>query len=362
MNGANKCTHDTVRERALVGTWVMDEVRLAVSKGYCVVEVFEVYEYVVTQYDRQSGEGGLFVEYINSFLKLKAEASGYPMWVSSPEDEDRFINAFYTSEGILLDKNEIRLNAARRALAKLFLNSFWGKLTERNNRTRSKMITDPQELYRFLVMPGIEVVNLMIASDQVCWASWRYAEEEKIPSLRHTNEVIGSYVTTGARIHLYKYLDKLQERALYCDTDSVLYIQDDDKPILIECGDNLGDMTNELKPNEFIDEFVSGGPKNYAYRICNRDASKESKTVCKVRGITLNYSSVQVVKFDMLKQMILKGEPEVVMVHTKKKIKRKREPGGCVSIITEPEDKMYRITFLKRRRQADNTSLPFGYK
>ena len=362
MNGANECTHDTVRERALVGTWVIDEVRLAVSKGYRIVKVYEVYEYAVTQYDRQGDEGGLFVEYINTFLKLKAEASGYPVWVSSSEDEDRFINAFYMSEGILLDKNEIRPNAAKRALAKLCLNSFWGKLTEKNNRTKSKMITDPRELYRFLVTPGIEVVNLMFASDQVCWASWRYAEDEKIPNLRHTNEVIGAYVTTGARIHLYKYLDKLQERALYCDTDSVLYIQDDDKPALIQCGDNLGDMTNELKPNEFIHEFVSGGPKNYAYKISNRDASKEPKTVCKVRGITLNYTAIQVVKFDVLKQMILRGEPDVVMVHTEKKIKRKRKLEGCVSIITEPEDKMYRISFFKRRRLADNTSLPFGYK
>src|SRR5215510_5728197 len=351
-----------VRVEAEENCLALDEVRLAVSKGYRIVKVYEVYEYAVTQYDRQGDEGGLFVEYINTFLKLKAEASGYPVWVSSSEDEDRFINAFYMSEGILLDKNEIRPNAAKRALAKLCLNSFWGKLTEKNNRTKSKMITDPRELYRFLVTPGIEVVNLMFASDQVCWASWRYAEDEKIPNLRHTNEVIGAYVTTGARIHLYKYLDNLQERALYCDTDSVLYIQDDDKPALIQCGDNLGDMTNELKPNEFIHEFVSGGPKNYAYKISNTDASKEPKTVCKVRGITLNYTAIQVVKFDVLKQMILRGEPDVVMVHTEKKIKRKRKLEGCVSIITEPEDKKYRISFFKRRRLADNTSLPFGYK
>jgi len=324
--------------------------------------VFEVYEYAVTQYDKASDEGGLFVEYINTFLKLKAEASGYPTWVSTSQDEDRFIDAFKASEGIFLDKDKIQPNAARRALAKLCLNSFWGKLCERNNRPRSKMITDPQELYRFLVTPGIEVMNLAIVSDSVCWASWRYAEEEEIPNLRHTNEVIGAYVTAGARMHLYKYLDKLRERALYCDTDSVLYIQDDEPPY-IEYGDNLGDMTNELRPDEYIDEFVSGGPKNYAYRICNRgDASKDPKTVCKVRGITLNYSAIQSVCFDVLKQMILRGEPEVVTVRTEKKIKRKRTLGGCVTIVTEPEDKKYSITFLKRRRLGNNTSLPFGYK
>ena len=55
------------------------------------LEVDEVYEYNVTQYDRASGESGLFVQYNNTFLKLKAEASGYPSWVRTPADEDRYI-------------------------------------------------------------------------------------------------------------------------------------------------------------------------------------------------------------------------------------------------------------------------------
>jgi hypothetical protein len=350
----------------LVGTWVADEVRLAVEKGYRVIEVHEVYEYEITQYDPTTGEGGIFAQYIDTFLKLKAEASGFPDWVRCPEDEDRYICNFHTSEGLELNKTAIHPNPAKRALAKLCLNSLWGKLTERNNRTKSKMITDPCELYRFLVTPGVEVVNLMFASDEVVWVSWRYTSEEKVPALKHTNEVIGAYVTTGARIHIYRFLDRLQERALYCDTDSLLFIQDVRGPRLIECGDNLGDMTNELKPGEYIDEFVSGGPKNYAYKICNRDLSKNPKTVCKVRGITLNYSASHLVNFTVIRDMVLKGVPDVVNVKTEKKIKRKRKgmtEGGsaCVSLITEPEDKIYRLSFLKRRRQNDNTSVPFGY-
>jgi hypothetical protein len=212
----------------------------------------------------------------------------------------------------------------------------------------------------------VEVMNLIFASDEAVWASWGFAAEEKIPTLRHTNEVIGAYVATGASLHLYKYLDLLQERALYCDTDSVLYIQDESEPRLIEFGDNLGDMTNELKTGEYTDEFVSVVPKNYAYKICNRDVTKEPKTVCKVRGITLNYSASQLVNFDVIKDMIVNGEPDVVMVRTNKKIKRKtkgRTAVGCavISLITEPEE-MYKISFFKRRRLTDNTSVPFGYK
>jgi len=50
----------------------MDEVRLAVEKGYRILDTYENYEYQVTQYNPETGEGGIFVDYINTFLKLKA--------------------------------------------------------------------------------------------------------------------------------------------------------------------------------------------------------------------------------------------------------------------------------------------------
>ena len=63
-----------------------------------MIEVFEVYGYQVKQYDPTTGQGGLFVKNIKTFLKLKAEASGYPSWVRRPEDEDSYINMFKANE------------------------------------------------------------------------------------------------------------------------------------------------------------------------------------------------------------------------------------------------------------------------
>ena len=239
----------------------------------------------------------------------------------------------------------------------------WGKLTERNNRTQTRLISDPKELYRFLATPGIEVTNLMFAKDDV-WISWKLTAEERVPNLRHTIEVIGAYVTVGARIHLYQYLDRVEEKALYCDTDSILYVQPRDETALIETGDNLGAMTSELKPGQYIAEFVSGGPKNYVYKVMEtQDGAERSKTVCNVRGITLNYTASQLVNFDVIRGMILNREPDsVVTVHSEHKIKRRKwRSEGAVSINTEPEDKRYRISFFKRRRLSDNNSVPFGY-
>jgi len=56
----------------------MDEVGLAVETFYRILKIYEVYKYQVIQYYPETGEGGLLVNYINTFLKLIAEASGYP--------------------------------------------------------------------------------------------------------------------------------------------------------------------------------------------------------------------------------------------------------------------------------------------
>jgi len=68
------------------------------------------------------------------------------------------------------------------------------------------------------------------------------------------------------------------------------------------------------------------------------------------------------VNFDVIKTMIIGTREPTVIVHTEKKIKRKRNGGGTVAIITEPDDKIYRISFFKHRRLGDNSSVPFGYK
>jgi hypothetical protein len=81
----------------------------------------------------------------------------------------------------------------------------------------------------------------------VVWLSWKVTAEENVPYLSHTIEVIGAYVTAGAIIHLYSFLDRLQENAIYCDTDSVIFIHPSGESWTIATGDKLGDMESELK-------------------------------------------------------------------------------------------------------------------
>jgi hypothetical protein len=165
-------------------------------------------------------------------------------------------------------------------------------------------------------------------------------------------------------MRLYVHLDSFPERALYCDTDCVFYIQKENETAIIQYVDSLGSMVNELKPSQNITDSVSAWAKNYANKILN-STTGQCKTVCDVREITLNYSVKYLVKFDVISNMILnpRGPHDTVTLHTDKKINRKRGgfEGSPINIITEPEDKIYRVCFTKCRRLSDNSSVPFGY-
>jgi len=86
----------------------------------------------------------------------------------------------------------------------------WGKLTERNDRIRTKIIAEPHEVYRFLATPGIEVTNLAFASNDVVWLTWKLSAEEYAPNLTHTNEVMIECdlldVQSLAKYGIYRYI------------------------------------------------------------------------------------------------------------------------------------------------------------
>ena len=126
------------------------------------------------------------------------------------------------------------------------------ELTERNDITRTKIITGPHELYRFLGTPAVEVTDLAFVSDDVVWFSWKLSVEKYVPNITHTIEVIGAYVTAGAKIHLYSFLDRLQEDAIYCNTDSLIFIQPSGELWQIATGDKLRDMQSEQKPRSKV--------------------------------------------------------------------------------------------------------------
>ena len=64
------CSH-SVGDRSLSGTWVSFELQKAVQIGYTLLKVYEVWQYdTISMYDPSTGDGGLFAQYMNTFMKI----------------------------------------------------------------------------------------------------------------------------------------------------------------------------------------------------------------------------------------------------------------------------------------------------
>ena len=258
------------------------------------------------------------------------------------------------------------------------LNSFWGKYTkqkneerhlhfinvsflilgkfaQRPNMTKVKIISDPAEYFDLLSSDQIKVTGANFINDELIEVHFENVDEF-VEADGKTNVVIAAFTTAHARLKLYSVLEQLDRRVLYFDTDSVIYVSKDgewEPPT----GSYLGELTDELEGGH-ITTFVSGGPKNYAYAY----ETNTSKTVCKVRGITLNYRTVQKVNFNVMCDMIclraLSDLTDTITVNIPFKIARNKNDKN---VATRREDKDYRIVYSKRVIVNNFDTLPYGF-
>ena len=92
----------------------------------------------------------LFKSYVETFLKIKQECSGWPEWCKTEEDKDKYITEFAMFHNVVLDKNKIKENPGWRNVAKLCLNSLWGRFGMRDNQGETIFIDKPADLYKIL--------------------------------------------------------------------------------------------------------------------------------------------------------------------------------------------------------------------
>ena len=339
------CKH-TDQQRQLQGTWCTPELQEAVARGYKLQRIHEVWHFKETRV-------GLFKDYVNTWLQIKQESAGWPRWCETQQQKQEYLRRYKEKEGIQLQN--VSKNPGRKQVAKLMLNSFWGKFGERTNKSKVLQVKHPHELFNVLTDSANHVQSLRLCTDELMEVVYKQTPDNDLPSAK-TNIFIACFTTCWARLKLYSYLDRLKEQVLYYDTDSVIYCWRPGQP-LITTGDFLGDMTDELD-GEHIVEFVSGGAKNYGYETSG------GKFVCKVRGFTLNVRGRQRLNYETMKEHIVdtleeeeQAEPISVINpnhfhrdQTAKKMKLVRQ------------EKKYRLVFDKRVIDRDSKrSYPFGY-
>ena len=347
-------------ERAIEDTWCTPEVNAALTAGYKIQNIYEI-----LHWDEQTST--LFDDYINTFLRFKAQASGFPENVKTMQEKQDFIQRYQQHEGITLDIKQIEKNPGLRSIAKLALNSFYGKFGQRTNMKKYTFIRYPQELYNMLSDVTKELSDFHILSENMMIVEYMQAKEFQNVDPK-TNVLISAFCSSYARLHLWKMMNFLDRRVLYHDTDSLIYTYTPQQ-VHPPTGSFLGELTNELEcksvgcsgcsQGHWIEDYVSCGPKNYAYRL------NSGETTCKVRGFSLNYTSSQIIHFDSMRQALYhwyhdspnNTADDMMTVMTqilRDKIKAR--------IYTKKVPKRYGVVYNKRRVLNDYTTQPFGYK
>lgn len=234
---------------------------------------------------------------------------------------------------------------------------FRGKFGQRENQTKMDVVRQPTDLYSLDNNPSREIKHITIINEEVLLVSWEH-KDEAYDCLKAVNVSIAAYVTTQARLKLYSYLEKLGDRVLYYDTDSIIYISREDEWD-VPTGTSLGEMTDELAEygtGSYITEFVSAGPKNYSYTVYSPLTDTYNQT-CKVKGFCLNYEAAQQINPTIMKQMILNPDSEAILI--RQQLIRRTDTR---QLVTKNESKVYRPCLEKRRFDKDHDSIPFGYK
>ena len=286
---SNLCPHSD-EERMLRGIWCTPELQKAVEKGYHIVKIHELWHFPEDQRSH-----GLFAPYVNTWLKHKTEASGWPSDVETEEQKVEYVRQYEKHEGIKLDPTKIEKNPGRKQVAKLMLNSFWEKFGENEHRTQTISIQDEDVWQKIVQDETVMVKDVRIFNEDVMEVSV-LKHEDACDSGGKINICIACFTTSLARLKLYAELEKLAEQVLYYDTDSVIYSYKEGD-LKIPTGVFLGQMTDELD-GDAITLFGSAGPKSYCHK------TKGGKYERKNKGTKSSYETNQVLNCNSMMQHI----------------------------------------------------------
>jgi predicted GIY-YIG superfamily endonuclease len=318
------------------------ELQKAVALGYTITKVYHVFHWEKTM-------TGIFSEYINTFLALKQQAAGWPTDCKTDEEKEKYIQEYLAFEHVKLDKLLIsdKPNSGLYAIAKIFLNSLWGKFGQRLNEeyTSTQVINANvegnkkwhEERQKSTIRDFVP-----LNTDSALLVTAKKAQTGVVSD---KNVVLAIFTTAQARLKLYiDLLEPLGESVLYYDTDSCIYIGGE---VEVALGKFLGQLTSEIGNDKyslaggFITEFFSGGPKNYGYKTFDEG---DIKYQFKCKGLNTSRTDIHTqLNYDVAKEIVLGNSSSVTVGF--EAIRRH----GRFEVDTRSITKQYRQNFTKRK-------------
>jgi hypothetical protein len=265
---------------------------------------------------------------------------------------------------------------------------------DNTQKTFSVAVHNQRELSELYWRPDCEVIDMVRMSPNVVETYLRPRSGMNKPS-RKTSPVIGSYVTSFARIemhaaiqvreHTFMFsstvnhqsffsmnLQRLQQehgdgfRLLYSDTDSLIYELPSDETPSLPRGSALHQWKSELPPDCEMVSFHSLGPKFYQYTYEDLGTGKMT-TITKLKGFHIKSAAAKEVVHDRLFEQLVrdylsgKTVETIVKQWTLTTNKRRQIRSQLADKVISNSIFSKRCAFICGKVKFPERSLPFGY-
>jgi hypothetical protein len=295
----HRLSMDLHPHRRVVVTSVEFQAAVFGEEAYCdCTHVYRIDEY--------QSSTSLFKQFIEVWLKLKIISSKPPP-----------IETFSTFQTTLKERlnidvtwDEFNFNPSLRTLAKLVLNSLWGKFGQRTKMPKTKIFQTANQLYDYYekIRMGLYEEKEHLPVGHVSFIK-KFVETQE---WNKKNTAVACFVTAHARRRLGTVLSQLGNRVLYHDTDSIIYERRRSTDWMVPEGQFLGDWESETG-DCMIHEFVSLAPKTYAYRYQKQNG--DIVEFVKSKGFSMNAATRTQLCFDNYKRLIF-GEASKIDITT----------------------------------------------
>jgi len=284
QNNRQICKH-SILERSLVSSYYINEIEYSLSLGYKILKIFESHYYKEEKFIFKD-----FVTRLNTLKIMNSNCLSKCSNITEKSEYCNFLNDNMNLKGNLkLTPYNVKYNPQNQFLYKLAANSLFGKLSQKNNFSKSIFISSQIELENkyFEHKNNIEQI---ICHDSICQMIVK-TPENKLPSNKKANCYLGGRIVSYSRQEIYSHLQNLLQnsaKVFYIDTDAIFFSLPNNIPICLPISDAIGHFKH-LYPGK-ITQFSCLGPKKYLISYINENKITE---VVKVSGLSLKSFELQ---------------------------------------------------------------------
>ena len=188
------CPHSD-EERQMTGTWTVIELAAALRCGYRLVAVHEILAYDRTE--------PLFLDFYLPLARQKLQSEGFPRDDMTWEEKVAYVDDInaHMPAGFDLRPERVSRNSGRRNFAKLVSNAALGKLSQNDQKPKSRFARSWTEVNRLREHHRYQLKRLEPLSNDLCELIYE-PREERMGVHKNTQVNVYSYVTARGRLYM----------------------------------------------------------------------------------------------------------------------------------------------------------------